>query len=343
MSRSQPILLGLMVMFLTPALTAHAIAQGVADFYRGKTLSMIIGSGAGGGSDVFSRVFSRYLTKHMPGHPRIIVQNLPAAGGVVAAQEIFNTAPRDGTVLGSVMRTIPFMPLLTEQKVSYDANKMNWLGSLNRETNVIVTWHTSPSKTLDDIFRRRTVVGTSGFGSDSQVYTQLLNRTLGTKFDLVGGYKGGPEIDLAMERGEVEGRVSITWTSLKTGHVDWVKNHKVNVIAQLGLRRDPDLPDVPNVLDLVRDPNDRQVFEFLFARQEAGRPYAAPPNVPADRIGALRQAFKAAADDPEFVADIEGRGGSVEFMPGGELQSLIAQLYETSPQVLKAVRQALEN
>ena len=323
------------------ALTGIAAAESVEDFYKGKTIRVIVGSGAGGGSDVYTRVFVKYFSNHMPGNPTVIVQNVPAAGGVVAAQQIFNTAPRDGTAFASVMRTIPLMPLLTDGKLNYDPLRMSWLGSLNRETNVIVTWNTSATKTLDDIFNRATVVGTTGKGSDSQVYTLLLNRTLGAKFKLVGGYAGGPEIDLAMERGEVEGRVSITWTQMRATHADWLRDHKVNLVAQLGLKRDPDLPDVPNVLERVKDPLDREVYDFLFARQEAGRPYAAPPEVPADRLAALRKAFAETAADPEFVAEIKARGGSVELLTGEELEALIAKLYRSPSEVIGAVKEAL--
>jgi tripartite-type tricarboxylate transporter receptor subunit TctC len=318
-----------------------ASAETVEEFYHGKTIKLIVGSGAGGGSDALSRIFAKYFTQHMPGKPAVVVQNLPGAGGVTAAAQIFNTQPRDGTVFASVMRTIPVLPLLTEKPLNYDPLKMSWIGSLNRETNVIVAWHTSPVQTLDDVFKREMAVGTSGPGSDTYVYSVLLNKTLGAKFKIISGYPGGPEIDLAMQRGEVEGRVSITWTSLKTGRSDWLRDKKVRVLAQLGLQREPDLPDVPNVLELVKDPTDRQVYEFLFARQETGRPFVAPPDVPADRLAALRKAFVDAANDREFLAEIQSKGGSIELMSGEELQAFVGKLYKTSPEVIKAAKEVL--
>ena len=319
-----------------------ASAQTIEEFYKGKTIKLIVGSGASGGNDVFARTFARYYSKHIPGNPVIVVSNLPANGGVAAAAAIFNKEARDGTVIAAVTRTIPIMPLTVDRDLQYDPLKMNWLGSLNKESNVIVAWHTSPIKTLNDAMTKEMIVGTSGTGQDSYVYANLLNKTLGTKFKIVHGYPGGPDIDLAMERGEVEGRVSITWSSLRGGRADWLRDKKVNILAQMALNKSADLPNVPSVLDMVKNPRDKQVYEFLFARQEAGRPFVAPPDVPADRLAALRKAFEATAEDPEFVNDITSKGGSVELLTGKEMQDLIEKMYKTPPDILKAVRAALE-
>jgi tripartite-type tricarboxylate transporter receptor subunit TctC len=327
--------------FLIAAMATPTQAQSVQDFYSGKSVKLIVGSGAGGGSDVLSRIFSKYLTRHIPGNPPVIVQNLPAAGGVIAAQEMYNTQPKDGTVIASVMRTVPLLPLLSGDDLKYDSRKMNWLGSLNSETNVIVVWHTAKAKTIDDVFTNETIVGTSGAGSDSDFYAFLLNKTLGTKFKMVTGYPGGPAIDLAMERGEVEGRVSITWTSLKAERSEWIRDKKIVILAQMGLARNPELKDVPNILEYVKDPTDRQVFEFLFARQEAGRPFVAPPGVPADRVAALRKAFESAAKDPDFLADVKQRNGTIELMTGPQMHALIDKMYAASPEVLAAVRKVV--
>lgn len=333
---------GIAAMAATVALTAPAFGQSVEQFYKGKQVKLLVGSGAGGGGDVFARIFAKHLPKHLPGSPSIVVQNVPAAGGVVATAQLYNTQPRDGTAIAAVMRTIPMMPLLVEKDVNFDSRKLNWLGSLNKESNVIVVWHTSPIMTFDDVFKRETIVGTTGGSSDSNVYALLLNQTLGTKFKIVGGYPGGPDIDLAMERGEVEGRVSITWTSLKSSRSEWLRDKKVRFLAQMALTPNPELPGVPSVLDLVKDPKDRQVYEFLFARQEAGRPFVAPPEVPADRLAALRKALADVANDKAFVAEVEHGGGSIELMTGEETQALVEKYYATSPDVLKAVRAALD-
>lgn len=321
--------------------TSLSSAQSVEDFYKGKTIRLIVGSGAGGGSDVISRVFAKYMVAHIPGKPTIIVQNIATAGGVIATAQLYNTLPRDGTAIGSVMRTIPVMPLLTDKDLNYDPRKMGWLGSLNKETNVIIAWHTSPIQTIDDVFKREMVVGSGGGSSDTHVYALLLNKTLGTKFKIVSGYPGGPEVDLAMERGEVEGRVSITWTSMKGNRSGWLREGKVRVLAQMALQRDPDLPNTPNILEYVKDPVDRQVYEFLFARQEAGRPFVAPPELPAERLAALRQSFVDTAKDPEFLAEVAAKGGTVELLTGEELQALIEKFFKTPPNVLKAAMEAL--
>jgi tripartite-type tricarboxylate transporter receptor subunit TctC len=319
-----------------------ASAQTVESFYKGKTIKLVVGSGAGGGNDVFARIFAKYLPKHLPGSPMVIVQNVPAAGGVVATAQMANTQPRDGTVIAAVNRTIPMMPLLVDKDLNFDSRKLGWLGSLNKETNVIIVWHTSPVNTIADVQKRETIVGTTGGSSDSNVYALLLNQTLDTKFKIVGGYPGGPDIDLAMERGEVEGRVSITWTSLKGSRSAWLKEKKVKILAQMALQRSPELPDVPNVLEMVKDPKDRQVYEFLFSRQEAGRPFVAPPELPADRLAALRKALEDVATDKHFIADVEHGGGTVELLTGEELQKLVNKFYATPPEILKAARAALE-
>lgn len=323
-------------------LVSQASAQSVEEFYKGKTLKMIVGSGASGGGDVFARMFSKYLPKHLPGSPTIVVQNMPAAGGIVAASHLYNAGPRDGTLIAAVMRTVPIMPLLSDKDLNYDPRKLNWLGSLNSETNVIIAWHTSPIQRFDDVLKREMVVGSTGGSSDTNVYALLLNQTLGTKFKIVAGYPGGPAIDIAMERGEVEGRASITWTSLKGGRSEWLKEKQVRILAQMGLKRNPELPDVPNVLEMVKDPKTRQMYEFLFARQEAGRPFVAPPELPADRLAALRKSLVDVAKDEGFLAEVKRGGGSIQLMTGEEVQALVEKLYASPPDVIAAAKAALD-
>lgn len=318
-----------------------ALAQSVEEFYQGKTITLVVGSGVAGGDDTFARVVAKYLPKYIPGSPAVVVQNLPGAGGIVAATQMYNTQPRDGTVIGTVQRAVPMMPLLSEQPVEFDSQKLSWLGSLSKETNLVIVWNTSETTDFDDAFTRETVMGTTGGSSDSNVYALLLNKTLGTKFKIVGGYPGGPDIDLAMERGEVEGRVSITWTSLKGTRAEWIRDDKIRILAQMGLERNPELPEVPNVMEYVEDPLTRQVYEFLFSRQEAGRPFVAPPEVPADRLAALRQALADVSADPEFRVEIGKVGGTVELMDGEELQDMVDKYYGAPPEVIKATREAL--
>lgn len=217
---------------------------------------------------------------------------------------------------------------------------MNWLGSLSKETNIVIVWYTSPIKTFDDVFKRETIVGTTGGSADSNVYPLLFNQTLGTKFKIVSGYPGGPAIDLAFQRGELDGRGG-TWTAVKGGRSDWLKENKVRILAQMGLTRNPEIADVPNVLEYVKDPKVREVYEFLFSRQEAARPYVAPPDVPADRLAALRTALADLTTDREFGAEVGKTGGTVELMTGEELQKMIERHFALPPDVINAVRAAL--
>jgi tripartite-type tricarboxylate transporter receptor subunit TctC len=198
-------------------------------------------------------------------------------------------------------------------------------------------------KTAEDMFKYEFIAGAAGGGADSLTYPRLLNKTLGTKFKVVTGYAGGEEQSLAMERGETHGRASVPWTTVRANHGAWLRDKKINIIVQMALHRDPDLPDVPNVLEYVKDPKDRQVFELLFARQETGRPYSAPPEIPADRLAALRKAFVATAKDAEFIKDMEQRGGSVELLEWDEMETLITKLYQTPPEVVGMAREVLRD
>lgn len=328
---------GLSVSLLPQA--AHA--QSVADFYKGKQMKVLVGSTPGGGNDLFARMFAKHFGKHVPGNPTWTVVNMPGAGGILVTQQIYSLQPKDGSVIAAVQRGIPLEPLLSGKDLKYDSLKMKWLGSLNKETNLIIAWHTAPVKTAEDMFKYEFIAGAAGGGADSLTYPRLLNKTLGTKFKVVTGYAGGEEQSLAMERGETHGRASVPWTTVRANHGDWLRDKKINIIVQMALQRDPDLPDVPNVLEFVKDPKDRQVFELLFARQETGRPYAAPPEIPADRLAALRKAFVATAKDPEFIKEMEQRGGSVELLDAEEMEKLIAKLYKTPEEVVLAARQVL--
>lgn len=327
---------------LLAALPAPAAeAQTVEEFYKGKQLKLMIGAAPGGGNDIFARLFAKHYGRLVPGNPTIVSSNLAAAAGIALANQLFATQPRDGSVIAYFQRNIPLEPLLGGKEVQYDSTKLRWLGSLNRETNVIVAWHTAPVKKVDDLFTTEMIVGSSGGGADTLIFPHLFNRMLKTRFKVVSGYSGGDEMDLAMERGETHGRASMTWTTLSTSRVRWLNEKLAAPIAQYGLKRDPALPDLPNMLDFVKDPDDRQVLELLLARQETGRPFATPPEVPADRLAALRQAFAAVARDPEFLADANQRGISPELMTGEDVEALLARMYKTPPETLQKARQAL--
>lgn len=332
------------VLGLTPmALSEAAHAQSVADFYKGKQMKVLVGSTPGGGNDLFARMFAKHYGKHVPGNPTWTVINMPGAGGILVTQQIYSLQPKDGSVIAAVQRGIPLEPMLSGKNLKYDSLKMKWLGSLNKETNLIIAWHTAPVKKADDLFKYEFICGAAGGGADSLTYPRLLNKALGTKFKIITGYAGGEEQSLAMEREEVHGRASVPWTTVRANHGDWLRDKKINIIVQMALERDPDLPNVPNVLEYVKDPKDRQVFELLFARQETGRPYAAPPEIPTDRLAALRKAFTATAKDPEFIKEMEQRGGSVELLEWDEMEKLIAKLYKTPEEVVLMAREVLRD
>ena len=318
-------------------------AQSVEEFYKNKQYKVLVGSTPGGGNDLFARMFAKHFGKHVPGNPTWAVINMPGAGGILVTQQIYALQPKDGSVIAAVQRGVPLEPLLSGKDLKYDSLKMKWLGSLNKETNLIIAWYTAPVKTADDLFKYEFIAGAAGGGADSLTYPRLLNKTLGTHFKVITGYAGGEEQSLAMERGEVHGRASVPWTTVRANHADWLRDKKINIIVQMALQRDPDLPDVPNIIEYVKDPKDKQVFELLFARQETGRPYAAPPEIPADRLAALRTAFVATAKDQAFIKDMEQRGGSVELLTAEEMEPLIARLYKTPEDVVLAARDILRD
>src|SRR5262249_4381493 len=229
-------------------------------------------------------------------------------------------------------------PLFADHDIGFDPRQLSWLGSLNKDTYVIIAWHTAAVKTIEDAFRRELVLGNTGGGTENVTFPLLLNRTLGTRFKLVRGYKGSDEVALAIERGEVQGR-AITWTTLRSDHPAWLAEHKVNLLIQLATQPHPDLPTVPSVLDYVKSASDRQLLELMFAPLEAGRPIALPPETPPDRLAALRAAVDRLAQDPEFLREIASRGSSVEMLGGADTQMLVENLYRTPPDILARARE----
>jgi len=267
-----------------------------------------------------------------------VVQNIPGAAGLLLAKQMQHSAPRDGSVLGVLQRNNLAEPLFADHDIGFDPRRLNWLGSLNKDTYVIIAWHTAPVKTIEDALRRELVLGNTGGGTENVTFPLLLNHTLGTKFRLVRGYKGSDELALAIERGEVQGR-AVTWTTLRGDHAAWLVERKVNLLIQLAMQRHPDLPAVPSVLDHVTRASDRQLLELMFAPLEAGRPIALPPEMPPDRLAALRTAFERLGKDPDFLAEIASRGSSVELLSGHETQVLVENLYRTPPEILARARE----
>jgi tripartite-type tricarboxylate transporter receptor subunit TctC len=321
----------------------HVSAQeDVASFYRGKQIRIVVGSAAGGGYDLFARIVARHLANHIPGSPTIIVQNLAAAGGLVMTNQLFAIGPKDGTVIGAPINGIPTAPLLQPNAARFDAVRLNWLGSTNREPYVAFVWHTAPVRSIAELATTEVVVGATAPGTTMADFPLLVNDILGLRFKVVRGYESTPQINHAIERGEVQGMGGIGWASVKAQTPHWIAEGKIRVIVQYGLKRYAELADVPTMLELARHEADRAAMRMLFARTEYGRPYFLPPDVPAERVQALRRAFDATMRDAAFVADVARLRLEVDPMTGEEVQALVAQLADTPPDVVARVRAALE-
>jgi tripartite-type tricarboxylate transporter receptor subunit TctC len=327
---------------LACAVTPASAQEDVAAFYQGKQLRLVVGTGVGGGYDLFARAVARHIGNHIPGNPTIIVQNLAAAGGLVMVNQLFSQGPKDGTVIGAPINGIPTAPLLQPAGAHFSAAKLNWIGSTNREAYVAFVWHTAPVQTLADVMRKDAVVGATMPGTTMVDFPAVTNSILGTKFKIVRGYENTPQINVAIERGEIEGNGGIGWQSVRTTSQQWITEKKIKVIAQYGLRRDRDLADVPTMLEMAKTDADRQALTMMFARTEYGRPYFLPPDVPAERVQALRRAFDATMKDPAFIADAAKLQLDVDPITGEDVQALVAPLGRTPPEIIARVRAALE-
>jgi tripartite-type tricarboxylate transporter receptor subunit TctC len=307
-------------------LPVSAAAQPAEDFYKAKQIVMLVGTAAGGGYDTYARTLARHMPKYIPGAPVIVVKNMPGADGAIAASMLYNSAPRDGTAIAALTNGIAMDPLFKRFVGRFDALKMNWLGSIGKLMNVCVTWNTSPVKTIQEARAHEVIVSASGATSNSAMMPRIANTLLGTKFKIVAGYTDN-DLALAVERGEVEGLCGLAYSSLKAQRPDWFAEKKVNVLLQIALTRAPDLPDVPSALELVSKPEDKKVLELILARQEMGRPFAAPPGVPADRVALLRRAFQATLKDSEFLSDAQRLRMEIDPLTAEEIETLLKTAY----------------
>lgn len=321
--------------------TAPADAQPAEQFFKGKQIKLIVGSNAGGNYDQYGRFLARHMGRHLPGHPSIVVQNMPAAGGIQAANFLYNVAPKDGLTIAHLQRTIPQAAIVGLPGTEYDATKFNWLGSLNNEVTVCVAWHEAAVKTLQDVMSRELIIGSQG-QTDGDQFPAVLNTVIGTKFKMVSGYTGGGGMLLAMEQREVDGRCGWSWSSIQTQRPAWLAEKKINILVQTSLQKHPDLPDVPLAMDYVKTPEDKQALEFLFGRNVLGRVFAAPPGVPADRIAALRAAFEAVTKDKDAVAEANKQKLELTPVSAADVQALIERFHRTPKHVIDAVEKASE-
>jgi tripartite-type tricarboxylate transporter receptor subunit TctC len=326
---------------LTTILMGPAVSAGVEDFYKGKTLSLIIGYSVGGGYDLYGRLLARHMGKYIPGRPAIVPQNLTGAGSLRAANFIYSAAPKDGTVFGTFGRTIATTPLLTPAGAQFDSSKFTWLGSITNEVSLCVTWHSSPVKVWKDSLEREVVMGGEGSGADPDVYTLLYKNVFGARWKLVAGYPGTNDTMLAMERGEVDGLCGLSWGTLMTRHRQWFDDKKINLIIQAALRKQPELPDVPLALDLVKDQEQMQILKLFLTSQEMARPFAAPPGTPPDRKAALIAAFERTMRDPEFLGEAQKLNMDINPLGAKQMEDLLAELYATPKSVVEKAAQAV--
>jgi tripartite-type tricarboxylate transporter receptor subunit TctC len=323
-----------------PMFVHPARAQSVEEFYRGKTINLVIGFSVGGGYDLYARHLARHMSKHIPGKPTIVPQNMAGAGSLRAANFLYTAAPKDGTAFGTFSRTTGINPLL-ESGATFDGTKFAWLGSVTDDVSTCVTWHTSQVKTWGDFLEKETMLGGQGPSSEPDIFARLYKNVFGAKVKLVAGYPGTNEIALAMERGEVEGLCGLSWSTIKTRHAQWLKDKKINVIVQSSFRKQPDIGDVPLVMDLTKDTEKLQILKLILAAQEMARPFAAPPGIPDDRKAALIAAFDATMKDPEYLADAQKLNIDVNPVSAKALDELLAELYATPKPVLEKAAAAI--
>ncbi len=317
-------------------------AASLADFYTGKQVRIVVGYGPGNAYDAAARLVGRHMSNHIPGHPTMIVQNMPGAGTRKAADWLYNVAPKDGTAMGMFSQNIPMDQVLDKKKIRFDVRKFNWIGNTGRKNNVLFVWHATGVKTMADAAKKPLVIGAgAGGNTPAVIYPLVAAKFLGAQFKVISGYRS-QEAFLAVERGEVAGLGARSWGSIEREKPDWIKGNKINVLFQTGLAKDPGLPQVPLFSDLAKNDDQRQVMEFVSGTIEMGRPFAAPPGVPADKVAALRTAFNATTADPKLLADAQRSQLIVNPMRGEDLDALVKKIIGVSPRAVALLKDALK-
>jgi len=320
---------GAFLLIVAAAIAASAQAQqSVESFYRGKQMEMIIGYSPGGTYDLYARLVARFLGNYIPGKPTIVPRNMPGAGSRAAVKWVYGIGPKDGTILATADQSLSVEQAMGDKQLDVDTTRLTYVGNPNADNNTTATWYTSPVKTIADAKVKQAVMGATG-GSTSSQYPKAMNALIGTKFKIVIGYAGGNDINLAMERGEVDGRGSNSWASWKATRPDWLRDHKINILVQIGLTKAPDLPDVPLLMDLATNDQDRAIFRLLSAPTTIGRPVFTSPGVPPERVKVLRDAFDAMVKDPAFLAEAEREHFDINPVSGAEMQKIVQEIVAT--------------
>jgi tripartite-type tricarboxylate transporter receptor subunit TctC len=307
----------------------------------GKQISIIVAGTAGGGIDLYARMLARHIGRHIPGNPAVVPQDMPGAGGIRAANFLAQKAPRDGNTLGMFPGGPLLEPLIGARNPGYDMSEFRWIGAISRDVSVCVSWGASPFKTIDDVKRNEMIVAGTGAASDTDIFPVVLNELMGTKFKVVTGYLGSRETFLAVESGEAHGRCGLTYSSLKAAKPDWLRDRKLNIMLQLGLAKNADLPDVPLASDLLNSADDRALLELLVTSTAIGRPLAAPPATPPDRVELLRRAFDATMTDPEFLDESRKLQSEISPASGAEVQNIVAKMYATPRSIVDRAKSLL--
>ena len=324
------------------AQAAPAAAQPAAEFFKGKTMTVIVYTTSGSGYDTLGRMFSRHMPHYLAGAPTMIVKNMPGAGGLTATRYLYYTAPKDGTVFGTIGRGIPYEPLLGGAgTVDFDPLKFTWLGSPSRESSLAMAWHTASVKTAQDLFARELLVAGTGASADSEIVPKTLNGLIGTKFKIISGYEGVNRAALAVEGGEIEGLAYWSWGALKANKPDWVRDKKVNLLFQTAAVPHPEIPHVPSVMSLAKTDAQRQAIELLFARDIVARPFVAPPDVPADRAAVLKGAFAATMKDATFLSEAQKQALDIDVVSAEESEAVLKRAFATPAEVVATVRKAM--
>ena len=323
--------------------TTPALAQPVADFYRGQTISLLVGANTGGGYDAYARPVSRHLGRFIPGEPSIVVRYMGSAGGLPAANSLYTVGSKDGLTIGALQRHAPYEALRGNKSIVYDPFKFSWLGSLNSEVSVTMVWANAPHRRAEDLLTTPLIMGSLGQETDSEIEANAMIRLMGAPMQIIRGYSGTAENLLALEKGEIQGLHGVSWSYVKTRKGDWLRDGKIRILLQTGLEPHPDLKSVSTIYDLVKSDDIRQIWDLILAPKVMSRPYALPPGVPADRVAALREAFGRLAQDPAFLAEMERSGTEVSFRSGQDMERLMARIYAFPPALVERMVEAISS
>jgi tripartite-type tricarboxylate transporter receptor subunit TctC len=320
--------------------SASALADPVSDFYTGKTISLIISAGPGGGFDNNARLVARHLGKHIPGNPLIVPKNMPGGGHLVAANYMYGVAPKDGTTIATLLPAFVTYQVLDGKQAEYDAAKFNWIGASDVDNLNLYVWHTAGIKSIDDVKKTEVLMGATGSGSYTSLFPTLLNNLVGTKFKIVSGYKSTNEIHIAMERGEVQGRAGNLFSSLTASNPDWLADKKIDILMQVGAKRDPNFKDVPLMTELATNADDKRILAIYSGDVALGRSFITTPGVPGDRLAALRKGFDETMVDPEFLADAKKMNMEVRPLGYADLTATTMEILSTPPELIEKAKKA---